>query len=387
MVGPDAQCRARASIGAARPMTATHVPLTPTMSDDGLDLPFALEALREWLDQQGVGSGDLEHPTLLAGGTQNILLRFDLDGRSYVLRHPPRHLRENSSEAMRREARVLGALSGTDVPHPRLIAACDDEEVLGAAFYVMENIDGFNATAGLPELHAGSPEIRRQMGLAAVEGAAALSLCDYKALGLEGFGKPDGFLERQVSRWKSQLQGYAKVEQWPGPSDLRGVDDLGAWLDANVPSDYRPGVIHGDYHLANVMFRNDGPSLAAVIDWELSTIGDPLVDLGWLITTWPDENNPTARSVFRIEPWQGFPSVDELVAHYGALTGRDLSSLDWYFVLACYKLGILLEGTYVRSCAGKADQVLGERLHQQAIDLFSRALDKLNGKGRNREGV
>lgn len=356
-------------------------PPVPAGKGDELDLPFELGALRAWLDEQGVGSGELEELTLLTGGTQNILLRFQRNGQRYVLRRPPPHLRDNSNETMRREARVLRALADTQVPHPRLVASCDDDAVLGAAFYVMENIDGFNATSKLPDLHASSADVRHRMGLAIVEGAAALSLCDYKALGLEGFGKPDGYLGRQVSRWKSQLEGYAKVAQWPGASQLRGVDDVAAWLDANLPNDFQPGLIHGDYHLANVMYRNDGPELAAIIDWELSTIGDPLVDLGWLIATWPDGEDSGTTSVFRIKPWQGFPTVDELVAHYAKLTQRDLSSLDWYFVLACYKLGIILEGTHVRACAGRAPTDVGNRLHEHAVDLIRRASRKINERG------
>ena len=164
-----------------------------------------LAALAGWMDGQGLGAGPIENATLLGGGTQNILLRFSRAGRTYVLRRPPPHLRANSNDTMRREARMLGALKGTDVPHPGLIAACAAEDVIGAAFYLMEPIDGFNPSTGLPPLHAGSPAIRHRMGLALVEGIAALGALDYKALGLSDFGKVDNYLERQVARWKAQL--------------------------------------------------------------------------------------------------------------------------------------------------------------------------------------
>ena len=339
------------------------------METAGVDLA----AVAAWMDGQGLGSGPLEDAVLLAGGTQNILLKFSRSGRSYVLRRPPPHLRANSNETMRREARVLAAIAGTEVPHPGLIAACGDETVIGAAFYLMEPIDGFNPTTGLPPLHAGSEAIRRRMGLSLVEGIAALGALDYRALGLEGFGKPDSYLERQVARWKAQLDSYAEFDGWTGPAEIPGVDRVAAWLDAHRPSTFQPGIIHGDYHLANVMYRHDSGDLAAIVDWELTTIGDPLLDLGWLMATWPEVETPAPGAV-GVQPWTGFPTADELVEHYRPHTTRDLSTLDWYAVLACYKLGIILEGTHARACAGRAPKATGDRLHATTIGLFQRAL-------------
>jgi aminoglycoside phosphotransferase (APT) family kinase protein len=339
------------------------------METAGVDLA----AVAAWMDGQGLGSGPLEDAVLLAGGTQNILLKFSRSGRSYVLRRPPPHLRANSNETMRREARVLAAIAGTDVPHPGLIAACGDETVIGAAFYLMEPIDGFNPTTGLPPLHAGSEAIRHRMGLSLVEGIAALGALDYRALGLEGFGKPDNYLERQVARWKAQLDSYAEFDGWTGPAEIPGVDRVAAWLDAHRPSTFQPGIIHGDYHLANVMYRHDSGDLAAIVDWELTTIGDPLLDLGWLMATWPEGETPAPGAV-GVQPWTGFPTADELVEHYRPRTTRDLGTLDWYAVLACYKLGIILEGTHARACAGRAPKATGDRLHATTIGLFQRAL-------------
>ncbi|MFN7178181.1 phosphotransferase family protein [Hyphomonas sp.] len=334
-----------------------------------METPVDLAVLASWMDARGLGAGPLKDVQRLAGGTQNILLKFSRAGRFYVLRRPPPVLRANSNETMRREARVLAALKGTPVPHPGLIAACEDESVLGAAFYLMEPIDGYNATTGLPEPFASSPKLRHQMGLSLVDGIAALGAQDYVALGLTGLGKPDNYLERQVSRWKAQLDSYAELPEWDGLKDLPDVDGVGRWLEEHRPRSFQPGIIHGDYHLANVMYRFDAPRLAAIVDWELTTIGDPLLDLGWLLATWPEEGSGTVS----VTPWEGFPSADELVAHYATQTTRDLSHIHWYGVLACYKLGIILEGTYARAFAGKAPKATGDQLHASTIGLLQRA--------------
>lgn len=339
---------------------------------EGVDL----SALERWMDGRSVGAGAIADAQLLSGGTQNILLRFRRGDTAYVLRRPPLAPRANSNDTMRREARVLAALDGTAVPHPRLVAACAEEDVLGAAFYLMEPVEGFNPTQGLPALHAGDAAVRHRIGLSMVEAIAALGAIDYRAAGLDGFGKPDNYLERQVGRWKAQLAGYAELPGWPGAAAIPGVDRVAAWLDAHRPSEFRPGIIHGDFHLANVMVRPDSGDLAAVVDWELSTIGDPVLDLGWLLATWPENDAPGETDV-AFTPWDGCASPDELVAHYAAVSGRDLSALDWYIVLACYKLGILLEGTHARACAGKAPKETGDRLHAHALALFERALRRI----------
>lgn len=332
--------------------------------------PIDLKALSAWMDDIGLEDGPLNNARLLEGGTQNILLRFERGKQEFVLRRPPPYLRKNSNETMKREARVLEALSETKVPHPKFIAGCDNEEVLGACFYLMEPIEGFNPANGLPEYHASDPAIRRRMGLSYIEGMAALGAVDYKAVGLEGFGKPEGYLERQTSRWMSQLESYAAFDNWTGFKELPDVDTIVSWLDRHLPNDFKPGVIHGDCHLANTMFHGGSPELAAFVDWELATIGDPLIDLGWVMATWADEEKP---NVGDIEPWEGFPTIDELISHYGEHTTRNLDAVAWYGVLACFKLGAILEGTHARASAGKAPKETGDELHEMTIGLFDRA--------------
>ena len=331
-----------------------------------------LERLRTWMDGEGLGRGAIVSPTLLTGGTQNVLLRFERDGRSYVLRRSPAHPRGDGNATNRREARVLGALAGTSVPHPNLIAACASTDVIGAAFYLMEPVEGCNATVALPALHAADAAIRRRMGFALVDGALALGRVDHVAAGLIDFGKSDGFLARQVPRWRALLESYHDYKEWPGPASIHGIDDVGNWLTRNVPQQFMPGLIHGDYHLANVMYRNDGPELAAIVDWELATIGDPLLDMGWIMATWPDVDGATTSEI-SIKPWDGFARIEDLVAHYQAGSTRDTSHMLWYGVLACYKLGLILEGTHARACAGLASKATGDRLHASCIKLFQRA--------------
>ncbi len=331
-----------------------------------------LDRLAVWMDTQGLGAGPIGDARLLTGGTQNLLLRFERAGRGYVLRRPPRSPRMDGSQTMRREARVLAALADTPIPHPRLIAACAGDDVLGAAFYLMEPVDGFNVTTGMPEPHRSDTAMRRRMGLAMADAIAALGALDYQARGLADFGRVDNYLERQVSRWRALLDSYREYEGWPGPEALPGVDAIGRWLDANRPARFVPGIIHGDFHLANVMFRPDSGELAALVDWELSTIGDPLLDLGWLLATWPGPDGQTTVE-HRVEPWDGFPSAQELVQRYAQQSGRDLSGIGWYAVLACYKLGLILEGTWARAHAGKATMAAGERLHRATLALLERA--------------
>jgi aminoglycoside phosphotransferase (APT) family kinase protein len=329
--------------------------------------------LASWMEEQGLPAGDFAGVRTLAGGTQNILVRFTRGGRDFVLRRPPQHLRPKSNEVLRREARVLSAIAGSDVPHPGFIAGCMDESVMGGAvFYLMEPVDGFNPTTGLPPLHAGDPSIRHAMGLQAAEALASLHRVDYLAVGLEDFGRPEGFLERQVPRWTSELESYSKHEGYPGP-ELPGLDEVSAWLDRNRPKALTPGILHGDYHFANVMYAYDGPRLAAIVDWEMCTIGDPLLDLGWLLATWPDPDHPAVGPAAAFSAAGGLPTATEVLAHYAERSARDLSAIEWYQVLACFKLGIVLEGTHARACAGKAPKATGDLLHAITLGLFQRA--------------
>jgi aminoglycoside phosphotransferase (APT) family kinase protein len=339
-----------------------------TISTDIVDR----DRLAVWMDSLGIERGPILGGVRLAGGTQNVLWRFQRGPRAFVLRRGPMHLRADSNRTIAREARVLKTLAGTDVPHANFVAVSEDPSILGAAFYLMEAVDGFNATLNPSDEMRLDRKVRHTMGLSLIEAQTKLARFDPMAAGLDDFGKLDGFLERQVGRWAAQLDSYAQYPQWSGRDDLPPVAAIGQWLDENRPKRCQPGLIHGDYHIGNVIYAGAG-AVVAIVDWEMATLGDPLVDLGRVLSTWPDEDGTVPMSM-RVEPWDGFPSRSDLISHYARLSGRDLTDLRWFEILSCYKLAIILEGTYARAQAGQSDAATGRRLHASAIALLHRAL-------------
>jgi aminoglycoside phosphotransferase (APT) family kinase protein len=241
----------------------------------------------------------------------------------------------------------------------------------------MEPVNGFNAGSGLPALHGADAGIRHEMGLSMASAVAALGAVDHVAVGLADFGKPEGFLDRQVPRWLSELDSYSKFDDYPGP-DIGDVSAVATWLRERQPSDFSPGIMHGDYHAANVMFSHTGPEVVAIVDWEMCTIGDPLLDLGWMLATWYlPGTEPVLPNEFMTAG--GLATGDELVARYAQNTTRDLSDIDWYAVLSCFKLGIILEGTHARAAAGLAPKEIGDVLHTATVRLFERAAAIIDG--------
>jgi len=329
---------------------------------DQLQLGVDLEAVASWMDGQDLPTGPIEHPVALGGGTQNILVRFERGGTSFVLRRGPQHLRKTSNDAIAREMRVLAALAGTPVPHPTFIAGCTDPAVLGdAVFYLMEPVDGFNPTVAVPDSHRGV-EVQYEMGLNAARAIALLAEVDHVAVGLGDVGNPEGFLTRQAPRWMGELESYKDLDGYEG-HELPSVDEVASWLSDHCPEQWTPGITHGDYHLANLMYRPDGPEVAAVVDWEMCTIGDPLLDLGWLLATGGLGMHGGIR----------MPPEEKLIEAYSEISHRDLTHLRWYQVLAGFKLGIVLEGTNARAKAGLAPKGVGDMLHAAAVGLLSQA--------------
>lgn len=342
--------------------------LDPTIVD--------LDRVAAWMDARRLGSGPISDIALITGGTQNVLVRFRRGDREFVLRRPPPHKRANSDETMRREARVLDALAGTDVPHPALIAAEPELDVIGAAFYLMEPVEGFNATLGLPEPHGSDLAVQHEMGLSMADAIAALSRVDLAERGLTDLGRPDSWAERQVPRWRKQLDGYRELPGYPGPAIPR-LDDVAAWLDEHRPARTRMGLIHGDFHFANVLIARDAGRVAAIVDWELTTIGDPLLDLGHLLASWP---RTTGEGIVGIGQAKGLPGPDELITRYGTHVDRDLSDLTWFRVLACYRLGIILEGSHARAFSGLTPIDVGDLLHRNTLELFAQAAELIDAE-------
>ncbi|MBK9587074.1 MAG: phosphotransferase family protein [Sphingomonadales bacterium] len=338
-----------------------------------------LDRLRGWIESEGIAFGPISSVAPIAGGTQNRLLRVRAGDRELVLRCPSENARPEAEATIRREARVLQALGPTNVPHARFRGLCDDRDVFGAVFLMTDAVAGFNAAVGMPPRPRENAAIRHRMGLAMIDGIVALSAVDHISIGLADFGKLDGYIERQVARWASQLSRYREYNGWPGSSGLGPVESLGQWLDGHRPTEWKAGLMHGDYHIGNVLFDCESGALNAMLDWELAALGDPLLDLGRLLASWPDRNGESPLSL-KIEPWTGFPQREELIERYEAGTGRSMRDLLWYEILACYKLAIILEGTFARACAGLVESSLGDRLHNSARALVSRGIAWLEAR-------
>ncbi|MDG2427564.1 MAG: phosphotransferase family protein [Acidimicrobiales bacterium] len=343
-----------------------------THLDDGDGL-LNWARLQAWIaDSPAPGDGPVTACSQLAGGTQNNLFMLTrADSTSMVLRRPPRHPRPNSNETILREARVLAALSDSDIPHPAFLAVCANPAVIGTCFHLGEAVDGFNPAAGLEGRYVDEVDWQRSLGRSMIDSIASLSKMKPADVGLTDLGRPDGWIERQVPRWRKLLDSYTEFDGYPG-ANLPGIERVGFWLEENQPNDFTCRIIHGDFHLANVLARHDRPELAAIVDWELTTLGDPRLDLAWLLATSVGLGSFAPKA-------PGFPSWREMVDHYADHTGLSVDNLDWWWTLACYKLGIILEGTNARAMAGRATVKTAQDLHQRAIHLFEQAENLIDG--------
>jgi aminoglycoside phosphotransferase (APT) family kinase protein len=262
-----------------------------------------------------------------------------------VLRRAPRPPLPPSAHDMLREARVLGALHGL-ARVPRLLAVCPGGDILGVPFYVMEELHGDVVTDRLPPSLA-TTRARRRAGLDLVDALAELHAVDTEIAGLADFGRPDGYLERQVRRFGALWEHNATRA-------LPLVAELADWLRAELPSSGRACVVHGDYRLGNVMLARTEPRVLALLDWELATLGDPLADLGYLVATYSDAGTePTVLDLSPVTRAQGFPSRAELVERYRECSGRSVGALAWYEALALWKAAVFCEGLYGRFLRGE----------------------------------
>jgi aminoglycoside phosphotransferase (APT) family kinase protein len=331
----------------------------------GLDLA----AVTAWLDRTRPGLlAAAPTAALIAGGRSNLTYVLDDGRRRLVLRRPPLGHVLATAHDMAREHRMISALAGTAVPVPEAIALCPDPEVTGAPFYVMSHVEGrvLRADADLSDLDATA---RRELARTMTAVLADLHAIDPEAVGLAAYGRPEGFVERQVRRWSQQLDRSRS-------RDLPGIDELRDALAASVPapsSGGRGAVVHGDYRLDNLVVAGpaepDALAVRAVLDWEMATLGDPLTDVGLLVAYWDGLGGRPNTIASSLGPSAGFPPGDQLVGWYAERTGADLTALPWYVALGFFKIAVILEGIHFRYVQGRTVGAGFDRIGELVPDL------------------
>ena len=327
----------------ADPYPYPAYPADPAVQPDppGLDLA----ALGAWLGRAAPG---LLTPPLgaqvVAGGKSNLTYVVGDGTRSVIVRRPPLGHVLATAHDMVREHRVMAALHETAVPVPEMYAVCADETLIGAPFYVMQLVVGVPYRSA-EELDSLGAERTRRIGERMVDALADLHEVAPTSVGLGDFGRPEGFLERQVRRWARQLEGSRT-------RDLKGADELIALLAKRLPRQSAPSIIHGDYRLDNLLV-SPGDEIAAVVDWEMATLGDPLTDVALLLTYHRIAELGVGQGVSTASRAPGFVTRDDVVARYGARSDRDLTHLGFYEALACLKLAVILEGIHYRHAHGQ----------------------------------
>ncbi|MHB8449136.1 MAG: phosphotransferase family protein [Mycobacteriales bacterium] len=293
---------------------------------------------RGWLDCQ---------VELISGGKSNLTYTVASPAGTVVLRRPPLGHLLPTAHDMGREARVLIALADTAVPVPAVLAVCTDPAVLGHPFYVMSKVVGHVVRDSFPDGYAERPEDRAAITTALVDTLVALHGIDYPAVGLADFGKPSGYLERQLRRWSAQWEASRT-------GDLPALDSLAAALAAATPASPAATIVHGDYRLDNTLLDPARPGrIAAVLDWEMSTIGDPLADLGLLLVYWTEaEDRGRPAVVQSVTALPGFPTRAGVAAMYAERSGRDVTAIPWYVAFGFFKLAVVCQGIVARVSAG-----------------------------------
>jgi len=329
-----------------------------------------VEGLKRFFNERKLGdTAGLRTENISFGHSNEVhLVRFE--DKAWALRRPPRGPLLPTAHDVIREYRVIKALQDTPVPVPRVYAACEDASYIGAPFYLMEYMQGQVIRAD-GKSFATTPVLRRRVSEQIVDVLVALQEVDWRAVGLEGFGRPDGYLERQLRRWVDQLERTI-----PHTRPLPVMEQVRDWLKARIPESPAPTIVHGDYKLDNVMFNPaPPPAIIAVFDWEMSTIGDPLADLGWMLTYWPDSGDSAqqrgAITSMGIEP--GYLTRREMIERYESRTGRAMKNFAFYQAFALFKLAIIMEGSYSRYLRGQTDDPLFAALDQRVPALADAA--------------
>jgi aminoglycoside phosphotransferase (APT) family kinase protein len=327
---------------------------------------LVLDALLAFLDARGLGAGGID-VTPIGEGHSNVTYALRRDGEELVLRRPPRGPLPPSAHDVLREARVLSALAGR-ARVPAVLGVCDDASVIGAPFYLMQKLDGHVVTRDLPR-ELDTPEDRRRIGEELVDALVEVHAVDWRAAGLEGFGKPSGYLERQLRRFLG-LWEHNRTREIPA------VEVVGEWLREHLPESGPATVVHGDYRLGNTMMAPAPPArLVAIFDWEMATIGDPLADVGYLCQLWTDRNDPPGGmfELSGVTREEGFPSREELLARYEERSGRSMTDIRWYRTLALWKSIVFMEGNYKRAVSGATDDPYLKGFGDGVLELAQRA--------------
>ena len=313
----------------------------------------------------------------IRGGHSNETFFVTRGDAQWVLRRPPRGPLLPTAHDVGREYRVLQALHGSAVPVPATVLHCTDTDVIGAPFYLMERVQGVVIRGTLPPGFAADVAARAGLGDALIDRLADLHAVDWQAVGLGDFGRPHGYLERQLRRWTGQLDA-SRTRVLPD------LDAVTAWLHAHLPASGSATIVHGDYRLDNVICAPAPPArIRAIVDWEMAALGDPLADLGYLLSFWREPDDPPlglGDDAWRVTAQPGFPTRAQLVARYAARTGRHLDDVAFYVALATWKLAILLEGSYVRYRAGSTDDPFFATLETGVPALAQRALAICHGE-------
>jgi aminoglycoside phosphotransferase (APT) family kinase protein len=327
---------------------------------------LVLEPLREFLAFSGLQAPEDLAAEPIGEGHSNVTFLLSTD---VVLRRPPRGPLPPSAHDVMREARLLTALTPTLVRTPRVLAVCPDEKVIGAPFYIMERVDGEVITDRLPPVLDTEAE-RDRIADQLIDALVELHAVDWRTAGLEGFGKPSGYLERQLRRF-SGLWEHNRTRELPA------VEQLGSWLEQNMPSSPPATVVHGDYRLGNTMFAARAPAqLTAILDWEMATIGDPLADLGYMMIHWHEAGDQLGGfNLQSVTMLPGFPSRQEMIARYEQRSGRSMQALDWYVTLALWKGVVFMEGNYKRAVEGRTDDPYLKSFGAAVVELAERALE------------
>jgi aminoglycoside phosphotransferase (APT) family kinase protein len=317
------------------------------------------DGLRRFLRDRELGAADDLRTENISFGHSNEVHLVHFDGKSWALRRPPRGPLLPTAHDVLREYRVLKALQQSEVPVPRVYASCDDPGYIGAPFFLMEYMRGKVIRSGLipstEKSFADTPEKRRVVSEKMVDLLISLQSVDWRAAGLEGFGRPDGYIERQLRRWIDQLERTLPYTR-PLPVMTKKIQH---WLLAHIPRTQSSTIVHGDFKLDNVMWDVTGgtPRVIALFDWEMSTIGDPLADLGWMVTYWSDPDDTERRRgvVSSMESAPGYCRRGEMVELYEEKSGRAMHDFAFYEIFSLFKLAIILEGSYSRYLRGQAD--------------------------------